>query len=173
MSNNMLFKNHTKYSKKNYNLFIQFHNGKFGLIYDLYTITIVILLLYCFITTIKKKMILLSILFFIAICIFIIYRIFQPLYSYKKQTKSKTISKENEIVLYFYERFFKVREKKNIARVRYWQLHKVYETNEFFYLYLTKKNAILVDKKGFSLGNLDEFSNFIKNKAKFKYKIEE
>ena len=173
MSNNkMLFKNRTKYSKKNYNKFVQFHNGKFGLIYDIYTIIVLILLVYCFIATIKRKVILLAIIFFVAICIFTIYRIFQPLFSYKKQTKSKVISKENEIILYFYEKNFKVRENARCARIRYWQLHKVYETDNFFYLYLTKKSAILVDKLGFTLGDTEQFSDFIKKKMKLKYKCE-
>ncbi|MCI8655739.1 MAG: YcxB family protein [Clostridia bacterium] len=172
MNNKMLFKNHTKYSKNNYNKFVQFHNSKFGLFYDIYTIIVLILLVYCFIIAIKHKSILLSIVFFITICIFSVYRIFHPLYSYKKQTKSKTIAKEHEIILYFYEKNFKVREKARCSRVRYWQLHKVYETDKFFYLYLTKKSAILVDKTGFTLGNSNQFSNFIKNKMKFKYKCE-
>lgn len=173
MSNNkMLFKNYTKYSKKNYNKFVQFHNSKFGLIYDIYTIVVFILLIYCFIVAIIGKSVLLSIVFFIAMCVFVIYRLFQPLYSYKKQTKSKTISKETDIVLYFYEKAFKVRENARMVRIRYWQLHKVYETDNFFYLYLTKKNAILVDKQGFTLGNANQFSNFMKKKMKLKYKYE-
>lgn len=174
MSNKkMLFKNHTKYSKTIYNKFVQFHNGKFGLIYDIYTIIVIFLLLYCFVIAIKGKSILLSIIFFIAMCIFTIYRIFQPLYSFKKQTKSKTICRENEIVLYFYEKVFKVRENAKIVRIRYWQLHKVYETDKFFYLYLTKKSAILVDKCGFTLGDSIQFSKFIRKKMKLKYKYEQ
>lgn len=171
-SNQMLFKNNTKYSKKNYNRFIQFHNNKFGLKYDIYTFIVLILLIYCLIVAIRSKLILLSIVFFIAIGVFVGYRLFQPLFSYKKQTKSKTISKENEIKFYFYEKSFKIRENAKTEILKYWRIHKVYETNEFFYLYLTKKHAILVDKTGFTLGSSEQFSKFIKNKMKFKYKLE-
>lgn len=170
--NKMLFKNHTKYSKKNYNSFIKFHNAKFGLIYDIYTIFIIILLLYCFITALKGQAYILSVTLFIGMIVFVAYRIFEPLQLHKKQMKSNTITKENEIIYYFYERTFKIREKSKMVRVRYWQLHKIYETEEFFYLYLTKRYALLVDKASFTLGTSQEFAKYMKKKLKLKYKCE-
>lgn len=170
--NKMLFKNHTKYSKKNYNSFIKFHNGKFGLIYDAYTLFVLILLIYCFVTSLKGQAYMLSVVFFIAMIAFVSYRIFEPLQLHKKQIKSNTISKENEIIFYFYEKTFKIREKAKMVRIYYWQLHKVYETENFFYLYLSKRYAVLVDKSGFTLGTSQEFANYMKKKLKLKYKCE-
>ena len=46
----------------------------------------------------------------------------------------------------------------------------LFETEDFFYLYITKEHAALVNKKGFKIGDSDSFSEFIKNKCKFKYK---
>lgn len=170
--NKMLFKCHTKYSKNNYNKFIHFHNNKFGLFYDVYTLLFLLLFIYCLVLGIKAKQLYTILIFSFLIIAFLSYRIFSPLFEYKKSTKSKTISKSQDIAFYFYEKNFKVREKNNFAKVRYWRLHKVYETDNFFYLYLTKKYAFLVDKKGFTQGSPEEFSKFIRNKLKFKYKLE-
>ena len=49
-------------------------------------------------------------------------------------------------------------------------LHKVYETSDFFYLYVTRENAFLISKNTFSLGNKEDFSKFLKNKCKLKYR---
>ena len=49
-------------------------------------------------------------------------------------------------------------------------LHKIYETPDFFYLYITRENAFLVSKDSFSLGTKEDFSKFLKNKCRLKYK---
>lgn len=55
-------------------------------------------------------------------------------------------------------------------RYKYFMLHKVYETSDFFYLYVTRENAFLISKNTFSLGNKEDFSKFLKNKCKLKYR---
>lgn len=172
MKNKMLFKNHTTYSKENYNKFVQFHNKKYGLMYDLYTIIILLFIIYCLITSIRNKVLFLSIIFISAILVFLIYRIFHPIFEYKKEVSSKQISQEQSFFFYFYEKSFKVREKARFIKIRYFRVYKVYETEYFFYFYMSKKHAFLIDKQGFTLGNSEDFSNFIKHKFKLKYHLE-
>ena len=49
------------------------------------------------------------------------------------------------------------------------KLHKVFETKEYFYLYVNEDTAFLVSKNGFKLGNSNDFSEFIKKKCLLKY----
>ncbi len=169
MKKKLLFKNATKYSKKLYDEFTRFHNSKNSLSYEVFTIFILILLIYCVITTIKAKMALLSILFIIVFIVFIGYRLFNPIYLYKKESKKKAITKEKTFNFYFYDTYFKIRDNLNFDKVSYLRLHKVYETEKYFYLYLTKKYSFIIDKTGFTQGTPEEFSNFIKSKVWLKY----
>ena len=61
------WQNATQYSKKAYNQFNQFHNNNNILKYELFTVLIIILLIYCIVTTIRAKVIPLVILFFITL----------------------------------------------------------------------------------------------------------
>ena len=58
------------------------------------------------------------------------------------------------------------------TRVYYFKLHKVFETKDYFYLYLDEDTAFLVSKSGFKLGTPKDFSEFIKKKCIFKYSKE-
>ena len=60
---NILFKNVTTYTSKNYNQFLKFHNNKYEFSYNFYTIIMSILLGYCAIMNIKQKNISLIFLF--------------------------------------------------------------------------------------------------------------
>ena len=50
---NMLFKNTTKYSKECYENFLIFHNKKFGVSSNFYTLLIVILMAFCIVLQLK------------------------------------------------------------------------------------------------------------------------
>ena len=52
----------------------------------------------------------------------------------------------------------------------YWQLKRVFETEDKFYLYLDKTDAFILDKQGFEIGKVDDFREFIKRKCIFRYK---
>lgn len=169
MKKKLLFKNSTQYSKKLYDDFTRFHNEKNSPSYDAFTIFILILLVYCIFATIKAKVIPLAITFIITFLIFIGYRLFGPIYLYKKESKKKAITKEQTFKFYFYDTYFKVRDNLDYDKITYFKLYKVYETEKYFYLYLTKKYSFIVDKAFFTQGTAEEFSNFIKSKMKFKY----
>ena len=170
MKKKLLFKNSTQYSKKAYNKFNQFHNNNNVLKYELFTVLIIILLIYCIVTTIKGKVIPLAVLFLLALIFFVIHRFFGPIRIYKKEVTKKAITKTQTFNFYFYDKFFKVRDNLDFHKQFYFKLHKVYETDEFFYLYIDKQYSFIVDKSGFTKGTSEEFSNFIRKKILFKYK---
>ena len=162
-----LFKNVTKYTKKTYDEFLAFHKNKYGFRYISFTIIVTILILYCSISSFISKQYVLGLVFILLIIAFLEYRIYLPIYKYKKAFKKKNGKDKNilTVTFSFYKNYFKI----NNNRVYYFNLHKIFETEDFFYLYITKENAALVNKKGFKIGNPDSFSEFIKKKCKFKY----
>ena len=169
MKKKLLFKNCTQYSKKLYDEFTRFHNDKNSLSYDAFTIFILILFIYCLITTLKSKLFALSVVFVVALLLFIGYRIFNPIFLYKKGVTKKSITKEKIFKYYFYDNYFKIRDNLDFDKISYFRLYKVYETKKYFYLYLTKKYSFIIDKSGFTQGSAESFSTFIKDKMKFKY----
>ena len=169
MKKKLLFKNTTKYSKKIYDDFAIFHNDKYSLSYNLFTIFILILLTYCFIMTVKNGIVFLAIGFALAIVGFVGYRFFNPLLIYKKESTAKAITKEKTFKFYFYNSYFKVRDNLQFDTVPYHKLYKVFETNDYFYLYLTKQYSFIIDKNNFTLGSAEEFSLFLKSKFRFRY----
>jgi len=169
MKKKLLFKNATQYSKKLYDDFTRFHNNKNSLAYDCFTIFILILLVYCIFATIRAKIGLLAILFVLVLITFVVYRLFNPIYLYKKEVKTKAITKEKTFNFYFYDKYFKIRDNLNFDKISYLRLYKVYETQKYFYLYLTKKYSFIINKDGFTQGTAEEFSSFIKNKMWIKY----
>ena len=54
----------------------------------------------------------------------------------------------------------------------YLQIHKVFETEKYFFLYLDEKSSLILNKEGFDIGTAEEFSKFIKGKALLKYRKE-
>ena len=151
----ILYKNITTYTNSNYAKFLNFHNDKYEFSYNFYTIVMSILLCYCIIINIKSKNILSSLIF-----------LFLPIRRLKK-TKSNIKKKSNSThVFLFYDYYLKV--DKEI--VYYFKLYKIFEVKDYFYLYINKDYALMLDKKGFKMGTVDEFRNFIKKKCLFKYK---
>lgn len=169
MKKKLLFKNSTQYSKKLYDDFTHFHNEKNSMSYEIFTVFILILLIYCIFATINARLVPLAITFIVVLVIFICYRLFVPIYTYKKESNKKSITKELTFKFYFYDTYFKVRDNLDYDKINYLKLYKVYETNNYFYLYLRKNYSFILDKKSFFLGTSEEFSSFIKNKIKFRY----
>ena len=166
----ILFKNTTKYSEENYAKFLQFHDKKYSFSYKLYTIVIIMLILYCIIAQVKYHNYSIAIIFCIALTLFFLWRFFHPITLVQKELKSDTITKEKSFTFRFYERSFTIQSNKIFARTYYSKLYKVFETNDFFYLYVDKEHAYLIDKSTFSIGTPKEFSEFIKKKTFIKFK---
>ena len=163
-----LFKNITKYNAKNYEQFIKFHGEKFNFSYNLYTVVMSILLIYCIILNIKQKNIPLILLFIALLVLIFLWRMYFPMKRYQKTKKKYSKNRETSISFVFYNFYFSVEQK----TFPYSRLYKVFETKDYFYLYIDNENAVLVSKSGFKMGTAEEFSEFIKKKCFFKYKKE-
>lgn len=163
-----LFKNITKYNSKNYEQFIKFHGEKFNFSYNMYTIVMAILLIYCIILNIINKDILLILLFIALLILIFLFRMYLPMKRYQKNKKQYSKNKETTIQFTFYKFYFSVGK----STFSYSRLYKVFETKDYFYLYIDDENAVLVSKSGFKMGTAEEFSEFIKKKCFFKYKKE-
>jgi hypothetical protein len=162
----ILFKNTTKYTKENCNNFLEFHTNKYGTREFIKMIIVVIGVMYILVFNIIYKN-WLSILGGIII--------FGILYLIEKnnfKNEEKNRNKVKEFTFYFYEKHIKIKCKKQFERLKYFQLHKIFETEEYFFLYLDEKKSLILSKEGFEIGTAKAFSKFIKNKCPFKYKNE-
>lgn len=167
----ILFKNKTKYDKKTYNEYLQFHNNTFSNKYMFYTIIVGLLLFFCFAMQVKYNYYTLAICLFIIFFIFLYWRLFHPIYEVKKEFKSKKISQEQEFTFKFYEKYFTICHNINYTKIKYYKLYKIYETPTFFYLYIDKEHAFLINKNGFIHGSSNDFSKFMHKKCLFKYNL--
>lgn len=160
-----LFKNKTIYNSKNYNQFIEFHNKKYGFSYRIYNVIMIILLIYCIILNIVQKNFLLILMFMAMLVIFLLFRIYLPIRQYQNTQKEYKKHKEVSFIFSFYKHYFTLNKK----TYYYVKLYKVFETNDYFYLYVDEDNAALVNKSGFKIGTAEGFSEFIKKKCLLKY----
>lgn len=167
---NLLFENTTKYNKKIYNTFLNFHREKYKFTYFAYTVTVIALILCGMILQIKYHNFSISILLCCGLIFFVLWRFLHPISEVSKEYKSDTIQKENEFTFKFYEKFFTVENYKEISKVKYYKLYKVFEISDFFYLYIDKTHAFLIDKSKFKDNKNSEFSAFIKKKCWWNFK---
>ncbi len=168
----VLFKNKTKYSMENYEEFLRFHQEKYGLKYTISTIIIMLLLIFCIIAQLKSKSFYPLAFTVIILIVFLVYRYYQPREIIKKEKKSKKIKNEQEFIFKFYNKYFLIYSQKVFSKIRYFKLYKIFETQDFFYLYLDKTHSFLISKEGFEKGTPEEFRKFINKKCKFKMKDE-
>lgn len=160
-----LFKNITIYNSKNYNQFVKFHGEKFNFSYNMYTLLMLALILYCIVLTIIQKNFLLLLIFLAMFALTVLFRMYLPVKRYQKTKKKLAQSKQTSVTINFYKFHFKIEQKV----YPYLKLYKVFETQDYFYLYINKDQAVLVSKKGFKIGNAGDFTDFIKKKCLFKY----
>lgn len=164
----ILFKNKTKYTKQSYEKYLQFHQNKYGDKYKFNTIVIILLICFCLIMNLKYNNYNTAIILIIALITFCFYRLFYPVKKVKKELKTEKFEKEKEFTFTFYDKFFVISDKKLSEQIRYWKLHKVYETKDFFYLYINKDHAFLLDKSAFTKGDISKFLQFLKKKIWYK-----
>ena len=165
-----LFKNKTQYTKETYKQFVEFHSKKYHFQYTLFTTIIVSLILFCIVLQTSYKYYTLAIVTCIIFTIFCLYRYFHPISVINKELPSKTIKEEKYFTFKFYEKYFKIQDKLQTNIVKYYSIRKVFETKDFFYLYIDKTHAFLINKKNFSIGKPTDFSEFIKKKCILRYK---
>ena len=161
-----LFKNTTIYNSKIYNEFMKFHDDKFGFSYNAYNIIMICLLLYCVIFSLINKEFMVFVLFLAMLIFLILFRIYIPLKRHQNEEKKYSKNKQSKVSFSFYNYYFKIGKK----FVYYYKLYKIFETKDYFYLYLDEQNAFLVSKTGFTVGTSEDFGDFIKKKCLLKFK---
>lgn len=165
----VLFKNTTKYDKENRNNFINFHQNKYGKKELMKTLLIIATFLYMIIFNIiylNWRFILLLIP--ISIIVYLLYKHIDK----KKKEKNKK-QKNREFTFYFYKRHLKIKSGRQFERMTYFEIKKIFETDENFFLYTGEKHSLILDKDGFEIGTSEEFAEFIKEKCPFRYRNKE
>ena len=102
---------------------------------------------------------------------FIIYRIYSQERIVKKEMNSPKIVEQEKFTFKFYDKIFTVNNLKQIEEIKYAKIYKTFETKNYFYLYINKTNAFILEKSGFINKDINEFRDFLKIKLKRKYKI--
>ena len=166
----VLFKNRTRYTKEVYDIFLQFHNKKYGSSYIFYTAFVALLIFFCFGMNLKYHNYSIAILLFVAMIIFLYWRFTHPKEEVKKELKTDAIVQEKEFQFRFFEKAIEILDKANVSRVKYFKIKHIYETDDYFYLYIDKNHAFLLEKNGFVIGNSNDFKAFIKHKCPFRFK---
>lgn len=166
----ILFKNTTQYTKAVYDKFLAFHSQKYHFSYVTYTVFISAFILWLLVWQIKYHNFTLAILLCCGFTTFILWRFFRPISDVSKEYKSDKIQKEQIFTFKFYDNFFIIEDDNVYSKIKYYRLYKTFETNDFFYLYLDKKHAFLVDKSCFEKNNSKDFSAFMKKKCWWNYK---
>ena len=166
----LLFKNNTKYTKENYNAFLTFHKNKYG------TRTLIKLGLIglCLLYILLMNIIHLN---WIAIAVFVatglvVYLLNRMATQQQSRSNQKVLKGEKVFSFYFYENYIKVKGGRKFNRLRYFELKRVFETKEYFYLYLDEYHSLILSKDGFEVGTAEGFSAFMKKKFPLKYKKE-
>lgn len=165
----ILFKNTTKYDKENRENFINFHKDKYGKKEVIKAILLVICFLYILLfNLINMNWIGLLILLLICVLFYLINK--QVI---KKNKGKKNKQKNKEFTFFFYEKYIKIKCKRQFDRMTYFEIKKIFETEENFFLYIDDTHSLILDKDGFSIGTVKSFSEFIKRKCPFKYSNKE
>lgn len=166
----VLFKNKTKYTEQIYSDFLEFHNDKFGLKESFYILFVGMLILFCTILYLYNHYYLHSFLCLLILLFFLYWKILRPINEVKKDFNSEKITKEKTFKFIFCDNYFKVFDNLQYSNLKYSKLYKVFENNEFIYLYLDNEHALILNKNGFYYGEKEDFSKFIKKKCWYKYK---
>lgn len=166
----VLFKNTTKYTQEKYSEFLKFHDMKFGTQYRILTIVVAIIILYMVAVNIVAKNITLVYILFIGFAGFVFYRYYSQEKIVKDEVKGESLQKQKEYTFTFFENKFEVREGLKRQSAEYNQIYKVFETDEFFYMYTDKNHSLMISKSGFEIGEPKDFSIFMKKKYSYKFK---
>ena len=93
---------------------------------------------------------------------------------YKKKRISIFRNKASkEYIFYFYEGYMKIKHRMLTKKVWYYKFHKVFETDQYFFMYVDDKEPWMIEKDGFVIGDSKRFTEFIKGKCLFRYKKEQ
>ena len=165
-----IFENKTRYSQKEYDVFLKEYKKEYASSEYASMIFYILFFGLCMIFAFKEKETVLGIVLLIGLVIYIWYRLIRPVIRTEKDRKSPKLSGNFINTYKFYKNYFNVENPEGKAQIFYFKLYRVVETNQYIYIYISRENAFIVSKNGFTNGNPREFSKFIKKKVLFKYK---
>lgn len=160
----VLFKNKTQYTKQTYYEYLNFHQNKYNLRHQFITIVFILFLSFCVLMNFKYKNYPTAFIILISLFIFIYYQFFRPQKTIDKELKTDKFGNEEFFTFAFYEKYFTITNKNIKQKLKYQHLFKVFETDNFFYLYVNKDHAFLLKKSGFTVGDTAKFLKFLKKK---------
>lgn len=167
----VLFKNHTQYTHQVYDDFLAFHHDKYHFRYQLYTFMVCLAFLFCLVLQVYYHYYSVAFLFCIGLTSFLLWRFLHPIHEVKKERESEKIQKEEKFTFRFFEKQVEVSNRKEYCKVSYGKIKHVFETPEYFYLYIDKTHSFLLAKNGFCVGSSEDFSLFIQRKCLFRYHL--
>ena len=165
-----IFENKTKYSQKEYNIFLESYKKEYATSEYAYMIFYILFFGLCMIIAFKEGEILLGIALLIGLSVYLWYKIIRPAKLVEKDKKGPKVSGNFVNKYEFYNNYFKVENPEGKAQILYFKLYRVVETNSYFYIYISRQYAFIVSKLGFTKGSSKEFSEFMKKKLFLKYK---
>lgn len=160
----LIFKNITKYSKEVYEDFLIFHTKRNFKKYIGYTFIIIFILFYLLICSIMVKNWKALSLIVIAMFVSAFYKIFLQKKIVKDEMESDKITEEKEFEFDFYDNYIIIKQDNEEEKIKYRKLYKAFETDNYFYIYINKDNAFILNKNGFVVGKEKEFHDFIAKK---------
>lgn len=164
----ILFKNTTEYSRENYKEFVKFHTEKFGTKTIIKYGIIGVCLLYLLIANlINKNWKFVGIFLIIGL---VVYGLNKLMITTQTEERKKTMKNKKKFTFFFYDNYIKVKCGRRFERVRYFELYKIYKTDEYFFLYTDEDHSLILSKNGFEVGTPEAFDLFIKKKCPLKYK---
>lgn len=173
-----IFTNKTTYSKDIYMDFLEFHSKTFMLSYLLKTIPIVGVILIIIILHFSNLIIPSAIILIIMLLLYIAYKFLKPIQEVKKDFKSDIIKKQDFFTFCFYEKFFTICKNTEIENIQnntkideffYCNIYKIFETKNFFYLYIDDSHSFILNKSYFSK-DIDIVRDFLDTKHKVTHK---
>lgn len=163
-----LFENTTTYNSKIYTEFVKFHNKKYNFRYNLYTLFMLVLIVFCMVLQFLHGSIRLGILFVFIMVAFLIFRVFHPYFFVKKEANSNKVQKQLKNTYSFYDNYMVIKNINDTIKLNYYKLYKLFETEDCFYLYINKNYSFVLAKNSFSIGTAEDFYMFMKKKLWFK-----
>lgn len=143
----ILFKNTTEYNRENYNEFIKLHQEKFGIKTIIKIVIIGLCLLYIIIMNLLYKN--LETAGIILIVVGIIYSLYKMQISRQVKDTKKNIKGKKKFTFYFYEKYIKVKCGRKFERILYFELYKIFQTDEYFFLYTDEDHSLILSKTRF------------------------
>lgn len=165
-----LFENKTKYTEKLYKIFLKAYQEEYGKSDKLFFIYNLVFFGICMIIAFKSNETKLGIGILIGLLIYLGFKIIRPMRQKQKTEQGPKLKGQFVNTYKFYKNYFKVENPEGDAQIVYFNLYRVVETNDNYYLYISREAAFIVSKIGFIKGTDLEFSSFIKKKAFTKYR---